>query len=107
VPPATLYVPSPRPYPAKVLDPQYPETAAVRRVRSNGEIKWHGELVYVSQALVGELVAITEAAHGWLVQFGPIALGTLRPHMTHLDRLPALMPTLAWLHRQSVTYVPG
>lgn len=107
VPPATLYVPSPRPYPAQVADPAYPDTAAVRRVRSNGEIRWHGELVYISETLVGEVVAVTEAPHAWLVQFGPIALGTLRPRMNRLDRLPALLPTLAWLHHQSVTCVPG
>ncbi|MGH7751338.1 MAG: integrase core domain-containing protein, partial [Gemmatimonadales bacterium] len=107
VPPATLYAPSPRPYPAKVEDPPYPETAALRRVRSNGEIKWQGELVYVTEALVGELVALTEGPHAWLVHFGPIALGALRPHMTRLDRLPALLPALVWLHRQGVTYVPG
>lgn len=107
VPPVTLYVPSPRPYPSKVQDPLYPETAALRRIRSNGEIKWRGELVYVSEALTGELVAVTEAPNAWLVQFGPIALGTLRPHMNSLDRLPALLPTLVWLHQESVTYVPG
>lgn len=107
VPPATLYVPSPRPYPATVEDPTYPETAAVRRVRSNGEIKWRGELVYLSEALVGELVAVTEAPNAWLVQFGPIALGTLRPGMNRLDRLAAHVPTLLSWHPKSVTHVPG
>jgi len=107
VPPATVYVPSPRPYPATVEDPTYPEAAAVRRVRSNGEIKWQGELVYLSEALVGELVAVTEAPHAWIVQFGPIALGTLRPGMNRLDRLPAHLPALLSLHPQSVTHVPS
>ena len=106
VPPATLYEPSHRPYPRRVEDPYYPDAAAVRRVRSNGEIKWRGELVYVSVALTGELVALTEAPQSWLVQFGPIALGTLRPHMTHLDPIPPLMPTLRF-HQHRVTYVPG
>lgn len=107
VPPATLYAPSSRTYPRKVEDPHYPETAAVRRVRSNGEIKWRGELVYVGVALTGELVALTEAPHSWLVHFGPIALGALRPHMTRLDPVLPLMPTVAWFHQRSVTYVPG
>lgn len=107
VPPATLYVPSLRPYPTQVADPAYSATAALRRVRSNGQIKWKGELVYIGEALVGELVAVTEVSHAWLVQFGPIALGTLRPHMNRLDRLPEMLPTPILLHLHSVTYVPG
>lgn len=110
VPPATLYVPSLRPYPNKVAEPEYPQTAAARRVRTNGTIKWQGDLVFVSAALTGELVAVTETEHGWLVRFGPIALGTLRPGMTRLDRLPSLVPLVDWHFRQrekSVTYVPG
>jgi len=110
VPPATLYVPSSRSYPGRVEGPSYPETAAVRRVRHNGEIKWHGELLFVSSALAGELVAVSETEHGWVVHFGPIALGALRPKMTRLDPLPLLMPMVDWQywqHQQSVTYVPG
>jgi transposase InsO family protein len=42
VPPVTLYVPSPRPYPPRIEEPQYPSWAQVRRVRSNGQIKWQG-----------------------------------------------------------------
>ncbi len=107
VPPATVYTPSPRPYPNKIEPFDYPPTAAIRSVRHNGEIKWRGELVFISEALAGELVAVTEAEHGWLVRFGPIALGTLRPKMTRLDRLPTLMPVIAWQCPKSVTYVPG
>ncbi len=93
VPPATLYVPSPRPYPKGVDGPQYPPMTEVRRVRSNGQIKWHGELVFVSQALVGELVGITEHQDAWLVSFGPIPLGLLRPNHVTLGRLSPPTPT--------------
>jgi putative transposase len=88
VPPATLYVPSPRPYPQRVDNPQYPTLTEVRRVRHNGQIKWRGELVFVSEALVGEMVGISEHQDSWLVSFGPIHLGRLRPHQSTLDRLP-------------------
>lgn len=88
VPPATLYVPSPRPYPLRMQDPVYPPLTEVRRVRSNGQIKWRGELVFVTEALVGELVGISEHQDSWLVSFGPILLGRLRPHQSTLDRLP-------------------
>ena len=103
VPPASLYVPSSRPYPEQPGDIQYPPLTEVRRVRSNGQIKWRGGLVYVSEALVGELVGITEDKAGWLVSFGPIPLGQLYPHRSSLSPLPPTHP--AYSHRRSVTYV--
>ena len=76
-PPAALYRLSIRPYPAHLEDPVYPDSAVVRRVRSNGEIRWGGHLVFVSEALAGEAVAITEDVAGHNVHFGPILLGKL------------------------------
>jgi hypothetical protein len=103
VPPARLYVPSLRPYPEQLGDIQYPPLTEVRRVRSNGQIKWHGGLVFVSEALVGELVGITEDKDGWLVSFGPIPLGLLYLHRSSLIPLPPTHPIYS--HRRSVTYV--
>jgi putative transposase len=76
-PPARLYTRSPRPYPERLEDPFYPADAVIRRVRSNGEIKWRGNLVFLSEALLGEAVGITETAVGYEVHFGPILLGRL------------------------------
>ncbi len=87
VPPARLYRPSVRPYPEKVADLEYPHADTVRRVRSNGQVKWAGGLVFVSEALVGELVGITEAQEGMLVSFGPIALGYICPGRPSLKRV--------------------
>ncbi len=101
--PASLYSPSLRPYSDKIRDIQYPPLTIVRRVRSNGQIKWRGGFVYVSQALIGELVGITEANHGWLVSFGPVPLGSLDPHSSLLKPLPPNHPT--YLNTKSVTYV--
>lgn len=92
VPPATLYIPSPRPYPERLCDIQYPPLTAVRRVRSNGQIKWRGALVFVGEALVGELVGITEDVDAWLVSFGSIPMGLLRPHHPSLAPLPPPHP---------------
>jgi hypothetical protein len=39
-PPARLYTPSSRAMPRRLPEPDYPAEAAVRKVRSNGEIKW-------------------------------------------------------------------
>lgn len=87
VPPVTRYAASPRPYPRRVEDPVYPDGVESRRVRSNGQLRWRGELVFVSEALVDEVVGVSEEADGWLVSFGPVPLGILRPHRRSLDRL--------------------
>ena len=50
-PSASRYAPPPRPYPDKVASPEYAEGVEVRRVRSNEEIKWAWERVFLSEAL--------------------------------------------------------
>ena len=64
--PERHYQASPRPLPAALPEPDYPSHADIRRVRSNGEIKWAGATLYVSEALIGELVAIEETENGEL-----------------------------------------
>lgn len=103
VPPATLYASSPRSYPSRLGDIRYPSMTMVRRVRSNGQIKWRGGFVYVSESLIGELVGISEDKGGWLVSFGPIPLGLLDDHMPQLRPPPPAYPIYS--HRKSVTYV--
>jgi putative transposase len=71
--PAALYAPSPRRYPDRLKEPGYDAEAAVRRVRSTGQIKWAGELVFVGEALIGEPVGIIETAAGnWLVRYADV-----------------------------------
>jgi transposase InsO family protein len=76
--PADHYDASPRPYPGTVPEMEYPEHFERRQVRTSGEIKWCGELLYVSQALVGEPVGLEEIDDDkWLVRFGPIPLALI------------------------------
>ena len=63
-PPAEAYSPSPRTMPDRVEDPWYDADHQVRRVRSNGEIKWKNELLFISEALIDELVGIAELETG-------------------------------------------
>ena len=78
VPPTRLYTASPRPYPARLEEPSYDATHQVRRVRDNGEIKWRGELVFVSAALRHEPVGLAETERGdWLVRFMHLELGRI------------------------------
>lgn len=87
--PARHYTQSPRSYPARLDDPCYPAGFDLRRVRSNGEIKWQGEMVFIGEALIGEVIGLGETNHGDAqVYFGPVPLGRIdgvtlkliRPH---------------------------
>ena len=61
----------------------------MRRVRSNGEIKWAGELIFLSQVLVGEPVGITETAAGdWRIRYADIDLGYIDCRTHRLTRRP-------------------
>ncbi|MBV9286701.1 MAG: transposase [Hyphomicrobiales bacterium] len=74
--PASLYCASSRAYPCALHEPDYPAEAAVRRVRTNGAIKWAGDLVFVSEALIGEPVAVEETEEGELrVRYAEVELG--------------------------------
>ncbi len=73
--PAAHYSRSPRRYREHWSDPWYDADHQVALVRSDGAIKWHGELVYLSEALAGELVGIAEIdCDRWLVRFADIEL---------------------------------
>jgi putative transposase len=77
-PPAQHYQPSLRSYPARLADPVYPDDYESRRVRHNGELRWQGELVFLSEALCGEVVGLIENEDGdQEVYFGPLHLGTI------------------------------
>jgi len=86
--PIEHYAPSPRRWDGVLRDPEYHCDAEVRRVRHNGEIKWQGKLVYISTALIGEPISLTEDAGGdWTAFFGPIALGFIA-HLSDRLRKP-------------------
>jgi transposase InsO family protein len=77
-PPAQHYTRSPRSYPQRLEDPAYPTGYQLRRVRSNGEIKWRNELVLIGKALTNEIIGLRENDDGNAeVYFGPVALGVI------------------------------
>jgi transposase InsO family protein len=74
--PAECYAASPRPYPVKLAPVEYDGAATVRRVRHNGEIKWKGRLVYVTEVLVGEPVGLFPLdEEAWEVRYSFHPLG--------------------------------
>ena len=89
LPPARLYVPSPRDFPARLSSPEYGGEVTVRRVRSNGQIKWKGGMVYLSEALIGEPVGLEQQdERTWTIRFGPLVIGTLDDMRRRVDRTP-------------------
>ena len=47
-------------------------------MRHNGEIKWAGELIFLSTPLIGELVGVKETDTGDAkLYFGPVPLATI------------------------------
>jgi len=102
-PPSRHYERSPRRYTGRLREPDYPDLFSVRRVRSTGQIKWHGELLFLSEALTGEPVGCEELEEGnWCIHYGPIALGTIN----HRGRFVRSSPAVAGL-RGTHTQPPG
>jgi transposase InsO family protein len=89
--PGSVYRPSPRRYPAKLPPIEYGLGIAVRRVRCNGEIKWHGNLIYVSQILAQEPIGLKQLdEQQWEVRYSFHLLGVLD------ERVKKIMPTETW-----------
>lgn len=61
--PASVYQPSPRPYSPVVRPIEYDVDQAIRNVRHNGEIKWSGHLIYLSELLARHRVGLREVDH--------------------------------------------
>jgi len=80
-PPAHQYRSSSRAYPKKVYSPEYELDVTVRKVRTNGEIKWKGEKIYLSEALIREPVGLTQQDDRyWTIRYGPLSIGLLDDH---------------------------
>ena len=77
-PPARVYVASPRPYPRRLEDPWYDAMHQVRRVKETGQIRWQGDLIFVSEAVRGELIGLAETDRGdWTARFMHVELGRI------------------------------
>jgi len=76
--PAELYVPSTRPYPGCLPAVEYPSEMQVRCVRQNGSIKWKGKMLFISEALAHEQIALKEVEDDvWDVYLCDYPLGRL------------------------------
>lgn len=93
VPPARFYRPSPRPMPETIPEPDYPAGTQVRRVRSNGEIKWRGGFVFLSTAFIADTVALVEIDNDLFeVRFYDRPIGRIDPTSDKLKPIPKHQP---------------
>jgi transposase InsO family protein len=74
--PAACYQPSPRPYPSRLHELEYPSYFEQAKVHGSGVIYWRSMTIYVGHLLQGERVGIQAVGDGvWMVHFGPVKLG--------------------------------
>lgn len=85
--PAQIYRPSGRYYPETLPALEYGNGIEVRRVRSNGEIKWGGGFLFLSEALIGEQVGLRRVDNDrWAIHFGPVPLAEYDSSNKRLQR---------------------
>jgi hypothetical protein len=75
--PGSVYQPSPRPYPERLPEVEYPDTMLVRAVKAHGHFRWKKHDVFLSEVLWGEQVGLLPVDDGvYTVYFAhmPVAL---------------------------------
>lgn len=86
--PASRYVPSPRPYPARLSEPQYETGMQVRRVQAHGQMYWKHQAVFVSETLAGERVGLEPIDdRDYLLYFGRFVLGRFDSRKLHVKAI--------------------
>lgn len=86
--PGSVYHASPRPYPPKLPPIEYEAGFLVRQVRHNGEIKWQGHHIYVSEVLAKEPLGLKPIDEDcWELYYSFQRLGIWNPR-THTITQP-------------------
>jgi len=71
--PGEIYMASHRPYPTRLLEPEYHDEWEVRGVGACGTIKWRNARIFVGKVLSGERIGLEPVADGewklWLFQY--------------------------------------
>ncbi len=87
--PVELYSPSTRQYPLILPEMTYPDDMVIRRVHSQGDLRWKCRQIYLSETLSGELVGCRQIDnHLWDIYFAHIRLAQLDTRAYRLKQLP-------------------
>jgi putative transposase len=63
--PASCYTLSPRPFPARVREPEYGSSQRVRKVHLRGQFWWKYEEVFLTETLIGERIGLEPIDERW------------------------------------------
>ena len=82
--PASLWEPSPHPYPERFVPPEYPDHMEIRRVSHCGTFRLHSAQPFLSNALRDQHIGLEEVADGiWNIVYYRTLLGRI-DERTHL-----------------------
>jgi transposase InsO family protein len=88
--PAAVYQPSARTFPARVPEPEYPESMLVRSVRPHGHFRWNKSDVFLSEVLWGERVGLLAEDDRWFtIYFAQLPLARFDSRKLRVTPLPA------------------
>src|SRR6266853_2101423 len=89
--PRAVYMPSQRSYPARVPEPEYGSALRVRRIDKRGVFSWKGEVVFVSETLIGEPIGLLpENERIYTVFFVTSPIARFDSHRRMILPLPAV-----------------
>jgi putative transposase len=75
--PASQYASSPRAYPDRLPDPEYPRHFLVKKITTGGTFRFRTRVVYVANALIDEHIGLEETDDGvWAIHFHQVLLAT-------------------------------
>ncbi len=86
--PGDFYVPSPRAFPKKLPEVEYPVGATTRLVTTNGTINFRDKRIYLSNALIDQYIRLEETTSSWDVWYGRVHLGQLDLEKGNIKRQP-------------------
>lgn len=87
--PASVYQPSPRTFPARVPEPEYPASMLVRSVRPKGHFRWKKHDVFLSEVLWGEPVGLLPEDDRWFtIYFAQLPLACFDSQKLQVTPLP-------------------
>jgi putative transposase len=91
-PPRTVYVPSRRPFPTEIEEPEYPSSYELVVPWKNGKIRFRGSEYFLSMALFDQIVGLVEVEEGcFAVHFCKVLLGHIHTAYPDLGLIPGLI----------------
>jgi putative transposase len=90
--PGSVYEPSARAFPARVPEPEYPDTMVVRSVRHQGIFRWKKHDVFLSEVLWGERVGLLPEDDRWFtIYFANVPIAQFDSGRLRVKPMPKLV----------------